>query len=140
MLPLSLFLFTQIDLLFIVLCYLLFLSDRSCKFWRPICTSPYFTFPTKVSKLHLFNMIELRDHLFNIVQLRDDSTNATSTSTTPHYWKYTPSIPAAAIFAVLYTVTTLWHMVQAGKMRTYYFIPLIVGGICESRHISDMYI
>ncbi|TAQ86309.1 hypothetical protein B7494_g5365 [Chlorociboria aeruginascens] len=47
------------------------------------------------------------------------------------YYKYTPSLPAAIIFLVCFLITTSLHVVQAFRKRTYYFIPLIVGGFFE---------
>lgn len=35
------------------------------------------------------------------------------------------------IFALLFLATTSMHIFQASKYRTYYFIPLILGGMCE---------
>lgn len=47
-------------------------------------------------------------------------------------FKYHPSLAAAVIFIVLFAITTGLHGFQAAKRRTYYFIPLIIGGICKS--------
>ncbi|KAG9243797.1 RTA1 like protein-domain-containing protein [Calycina marina] len=46
-------------------------------------------------------------------------------------WEYSPSIPAAAVFIVLFALTTGFHIFQASKKRTFYFIPLIIGGLFE---------
>lgn len=43
---------------------------------------------------------------------------------------YKPSIPAAAIFIILFAVTTLYHGYQLTKARCWYFIPFVVGGVC----------
>ncbi|KAH7346830.1 RTA1 like protein-domain-containing protein [Rhexocercosporidium sp. MPI-PUGE-AT-0058] len=45
--------------------------------------------------------------------------------------RYDPSVPAAAIFAALFLGTTVFHCWQAFKKRTFYFIPLIIGGHFE---------
>ena len=50
-------------------------------------------------------------------------------------YRYTPSLPAAIIFSAFFLVTTALHIFQAAKRRTFYFIPLIVGGICQSFRI-----
>ncbi|KAI8721678.1 hypothetical protein NCS52_00309900 [Fusarium sp. LHS14.1] len=48
-----------------------------------------------------------------------------------------PSIPsspipaAAIIFLLLFTVATLWHAVLLFTRRTWYFIPLVIGGALE---------
>ena len=46
-------------------------------------------------------------------------------------FNYHPSLAAAAIFIVLFAITTGYHGFQAIKKRTYYFIPLIIGGVCK---------
>jgi hypothetical protein len=46
-------------------------------------------------------------------------------------YRYTPSLPAAIVFIVLFALTTFYHIFQIGKKRTWYFIPLVVGGICR---------
>ncbi|KAH6716269.1 RTA1 like protein-domain-containing protein [Leptodontidium sp. MPI-SDFR-AT-0119] len=40
------------------------------------------------------------------------------------------AIPAAAVFIVLFLSTTAYHCWQAFTKRTFYFIPLIIGGMC----------
>ena len=44
---------------------------------------------------------------------------------------YTPSLGAAALFAVLFFLTTALHIFQAIRTRTLFVIPLIVGGCCK---------
>ncbi|KAK2767676.1 hypothetical protein FQN54_003834 [Arachnomyces sp. PD_36] len=46
-------------------------------------------------------------------------------------YRYTPSIPAAAIFAVLFATTTAVHIYQLVRTRTWYFLPLVIGGIFQ---------
>jgi hypothetical protein len=46
------------------------------------------------------------------------------------FYRYYPSLPAAVIFVVLFFATTIWHMIQTKRAKTWYFIPLIVGGVC----------
>ena len=48
------------------------------------------------------------------------------------YYEYDPSIAAACIFAVIFGLLTIWHMVLIAKHKTWYFIPLIIGGLCTS--------
>jgi len=45
-------------------------------------------------------------------------------------YKYDPSLPAAAIFAGLFIVTTVLHLFQLIRARTLFMIPLTVGGFC----------
>jgi ABC-type microcin C transport system permease subunit YejB len=47
-------------------------------------------------------------------------------------YRYIPSLPAAIIFVVLFALTTFYHIFQIGRKRTWYFIPLAVGGICTT--------
>jgi len=47
-------------------------------------------------------------------------------------FKYHPSLVAAIIFVALFGITTGYHGFQAARKRTYYFIPLIIGGTCKS--------
>ncbi|KAJ5490974.1 RTA-like protein [Penicillium diatomitis] len=44
---------------------------------------------------------------------------------------YTPSIPAAVIFAVLFCGTTLAHLIQMMKFQCWYFLPFTTGGIFQ---------
>merc|ERR1711900_16754 len=47
------------------------------------------------------------------------------------FYQYDPSVAAAAIFAVLFLITTAYHCWQAWTKRTLYFIPLLIGGHFE---------
>ncbi|KAG0647859.1 rtm1 [Hyphodiscus hymeniophilus] len=47
------------------------------------------------------------------------------------YYHYNPSLAAAAIFTVLFSLTSLLHLYQLIRARTWYFIPLVVGAIFE---------
>ncbi|KAJ4989968.1 Protein RTA1-like protein 8 [Stagonosporopsis vannaccii] len=52
----------------------------------------------------------------------------------PNFWvpyRYHPSRTAAVIFVVVFALTTVLHAFQVCKRRTWYFIPLVVGGIFE---------
>lgn len=42
-----------------------------------------------------------------------------------------PSNEAHTIFVVLFAITTLLHVFQLWRTRTWYLIPLVVGGVCE---------
>ncbi|KAJ8117509.1 hypothetical protein OPT61_g1309 [Boeremia exigua] len=46
-------------------------------------------------------------------------------------YRYYPSQVAAIIFVVLFALTTIFHVFQLIKRRTWYFIPLVVGGLFE---------
>ena len=48
------------------------------------------------------------------------------------FYHYKPTIAGAAIFIVLFAVSSAWHMWQAGRTRSWFMIPLILGGLCES--------
>ncbi|KAK4957455.1 hypothetical protein LTR10_005418 [Elasticomyces elasticus] len=47
------------------------------------------------------------------------------------YYNYNPSIAASCIFAVLFGISTIWHLGLLWQKRLWYFIPVIVGGIFE---------
>jgi len=47
-------------------------------------------------------------------------------------YRYDPSLVAAVIFIVLFSATTVLHLYQLVKFRTWYLIPLLVGGLCKS--------
>ncbi|KAJ5162636.1 RTA-like protein [Penicillium coprophilum] len=44
---------------------------------------------------------------------------------------YNPSLPAAIIFIILFSVTTAYHGYQLTKSRCWYFIPFVIGGIFQ---------
>ena len=46
------------------------------------------------------------------------------------YYHYLPSLAAACLFAILFGVATVWHVFLIAKHRTWYFVPVVVGGIC----------
>jgi len=46
-------------------------------------------------------------------------------------WHYTPSVAAAAIFTVIFAGLTGLHLVRLLQKRTWFCIPLIVGGLCK---------
>jgi hypothetical protein len=48
-------------------------------------------------------------------------------------YRYHPSLVAAVIFVVLFALTTFLHIFQLIKKRTWYFIPLVIGGLCTYR-------
>jgi hypothetical protein len=50
-------------------------------------------------------------------------------------YRYHPSKTAAIVFVVVFAITTILHTYQVCKRRTWYFIPLIVGGICERKYL-----
>jgi hypothetical protein len=46
-------------------------------------------------------------------------------------YHYNPSIAAAVIFVLLFVGTTGAHVYQLCRARTWFMIPLAIGGICE---------
>ena len=46
-------------------------------------------------------------------------------------YRYEPTMVGAAIFTVLFWLTTLYHLFQLYKGRVWYFIPFAIGGICK---------
>ncbi|RAL04331.1 RTA1 domain-containing protein, partial [Aspergillus ibericus CBS 121593] len=47
-------------------------------------------------------------------------------------YQYDPSMPAAIIFAALFMISTLWHMYRMIRTRTWFVIPLVIGGYFEA--------
>ena len=47
------------------------------------------------------------------------------------FYKYTPSLAAAATFSGLFLVVSILHSYQLFRTRTWYLIPLLLGGCCE---------
>jgi hypothetical protein len=47
------------------------------------------------------------------------------------FYPYTPSKSAALVFVALFGTTTLAHFIVVLPFRAWFFIPLILGGICE---------
>jgi hypothetical protein len=52
------------------------------------------------------------------------------------YYHYDPSIAAAGIFTALFALSTIFHLLQLIRTRTWYFIPFAIGGICKSNKTS----
>jgi len=48
------------------------------------------------------------------------------------YFRYQPSLAAAIVFAVLFALTTTAHAFQLVRQKTWYFVPLLIGGVRES--------
>ncbi|KAF2177067.1 RTA1-domain-containing protein [Zopfia rhizophila CBS 207.26] len=48
------------------------------------------------------------------------------------YYRYDPSFAAAAIFTVLFLITTILHMYQSFQKRSWFLIPFIIGGWFET--------
>ncbi|KAJ5291926.1 RTA1 domain protein [Penicillium angulare] len=46
-------------------------------------------------------------------------------------YRYTPSIPAAAIFAGVFLILSILHLIQLARSRAYFFIPFVVGLLFE---------
>lgn len=47
------------------------------------------------------------------------------------YYRYNPSLEAAIVFVILFALTSFLHSYQIAKKRTWYFIPLVIGGLFE---------
>lgn len=50
----------------------------------------------------------------------------------PKFYRYDPSLAAAVIFLILFLLTTTLHLYQLLRTRTWYFIPFLIGGFCQS--------
>lgn len=47
-------------------------------------------------------------------------------------YHYNPSVGSAIAFAAVFGLTTVIHIWQLGRNRTWYFIPFVIGGACVS--------
>ncbi|KAF6842393.1 Protein RTA1-like protein 8 [Colletotrichum musicola] len=47
------------------------------------------------------------------------------------FYRYEPSQPGAIAFAVLFAITTVLHVLQMYRTKTWYLTALIVGGVCK---------
>ena len=45
-------------------------------------------------------------------------------------YTYYPSMGAAVVFVVLFAIVTILHTFQMFRTRTWFFIPLVIGGCC----------
>lgn len=48
------------------------------------------------------------------------------------YYYYEPSMVAAAIFVAVFGLSTLLHLFQMFKTRTWFLIPFVIGGVFET--------
>jgi hypothetical protein len=53
-------------------------------------------------------------------------------------YRYIPSQVAAIIFVVIFGLTTFAHIFQLIQKRTWYFIPLVIGGLCTVTSYSGI--
>lgn len=49
-------------------------------------------------------------------------------------YEYYPSMGAAVVFIVLFAIVTLMHTFHLFRTRTWFFIPLLIGGYCKYIH------
>src|SRR4051812_3792444 len=47
-------------------------------------------------------------------------------------YRYNPSLAAAAIFVVIFALTTGFHMFQTFKKRSWFMTPFIIGGLFQT--------
>ncbi|KAG4443364.1 hypothetical protein IFR05_001153 [Cadophora sp. M221] len=47
------------------------------------------------------------------------------------YWDYEPSLAAAVIFTLFFAGLTIWHLLRLFRTRTWFCIPLVIGGLFE---------
>ncbi|RAK95692.1 RTA1-domain-containing protein [Aspergillus ibericus CBS 121593] len=59
------------------------------------------------------------------------SSNNGTDATMFAFYRYNPSMAGAVIFTGLFALTTIWHLWQLFRTRTWFFIPFTVGGIFE---------
>jgi hypothetical protein len=49
-------------------------------------------------------------------------------------YHYDPTIAGAVIFVILFLGTTCFHTYQLWRARTWFMVPLVLGGVCKSPH------
>lgn len=54
------------------------------------------------------------------------------------FYRYVPSQPAAIVFCILYVITTIIHIVQILRTRSWYLMALVSGGVCT--YLSKIYL
>lgn len=47
-------------------------------------------------------------------------------------YRYTPSLAAAILFLVLFVLITAYHIYQVIRMRSWYMLVFVTGGVCKS--------
>ncbi|CZR58893.1 related to RTA1 domain protein [Phialocephala subalpina] len=47
------------------------------------------------------------------------------------HWNYNPSVPAAVVVTVIFAALTIFHVFRLFRTRTWFCLPLIIGGIFE---------
>lgn len=55
-------------------------------------------------------------------------------------YHYDPSVAAAVVFVLLFLATSIYHVWQMVRSRTWFFLAFIVGGICEHHHGNYIFI
>lgn len=45
-------------------------------------------------------------------------------------YRYTPSLEAAALTGTLFAILSLAHIIKIWQIKSFYFIPFTIGGIC----------
>ncbi|KAI1463487.1 RTA1 like protein [Daldinia caldariorum] len=48
------------------------------------------------------------------------------------FYRYKPSMAAAIIFILLFTISAIWHIILLFRKRTWYFIPFVIGCLFEA--------
>ncbi|KAL4876144.1 RTA1-domain-containing protein [Aspergillus karnatakaensis] len=48
------------------------------------------------------------------------------------FYHYDPTMGGAVAFAILFSITTLWHAIQLFRTKTWSFVPYVIGGILEA--------
>jgi hypothetical protein len=51
-------------------------------------------------------------------------------------YHYDPSFAAAVAFIAVFSLSTLLHIWQSVRRRTWYFVPFVVGGLCKNFNLG----
>jgi hypothetical protein len=49
------------------------------------------------------------------------------------FYHYNPSMGAAVVFIIAFIITTAMHTWQLFRTRTWFMIPLVIGGYCKAQ-------
>lgn len=59
------------------------------------------------------------------------SSNSAATTIDFQLYRYVPSLAAAILFVVLFVLITAYHLYQVVRMRSWYMLVFVTGGICK---------
>lgn len=98
---------------------------------RPTAFHPS-SHPTTFSQ-SIFALVHTRSARHTDATMSGDSCVADYKTAEWSYYRYEPSVGVNTLFVILFTLTTVLHVVQLWKTRTWYLVSLAIGGLCRCR-------